>query len=433
MPKATKKRRISKKTSKKYKRDLTDYTSSEKPASKEQPKKASKKKIDQRLMKIHSFKDKKAIKQKGSVEKIPIAKNIIQVDEASTQETYERIHNTSQSLLKQIMETGKPSFEIPSRSSTNIIWDEVRDLLLLGEKITKRPFHSLASVVDSTRLMRVIEIVNELLLKNIHAEKREIFYADVNLFKEQKNSDKSIEDLSTMLKIVRNSTHIVANARGTCIGRLKIRDSGDDIDLERLGRGGWAISPFLDEVEIIESDAEFILVVEKDAALNRISEVKWWEEYPCIVISGKGAATMATRMFLRRLSKELVLPCFCLVDSDPYGHYIYSVYLRGSKRLSYESPFLATPGLHLLGVLSRDLEQYKIPDSCLLNMNTEDIKRVNQMLEEPFVQKNINWVKDLQLMLDTKQKAEIQAFIAHGFEYLTENYLPTKLSTGDWI
>ncbi len=236
-----------------------------------------------------------------------------------------------------------------------------------------------------------------------------------------------------MLGTTRRSTHVVAAAKGVAIGRLVIRDSGDTIDLQKLGTGGWSITSFLDKVEIVETDAEFILVVEKDAALLRLSEAKWWNEYPCIIITGKGSADMATRMFLRRLVKETKLPAFALVDSDPYGFYIYSVYLRGSKRLSYESPFLATPEIKLLGVLHRDLDEYKVPPETLIKMNEADIKRIDELLKEDFVKNNKAWVRDLIRMKKKKVKAEIQALSAHGFEYLTKTYLPTKIETGDWI
>jgi len=297
----------------------------------------------------------------------------------------------------------------------------------------EKQFHTLTSVADITRLMRVLEKVNELLVKNLHATKREIFYSDVKLFSEQKNSDKSIEDVASMLYTTRNSTHIVASAKGACIGRLRIRDRSDIIDLEGLGTGGWMISPMLDNIEILESDAEFILVLEKDAAMIRLSEARFWRQYPCIILTAKGAADIATRMFLKRLNKELNLPVFSLVDSDPYGHYIHSVYLRGSKRLSYESPFLATPDIKLLGVLTRDLDKYKIPDDCRIPMNKTDEKRTKEMLEEDFVKQNKAWETDLKLALKMKVKAEIQALSSHGFEFLTDKYLPEKLTTGDWI
>ena len=357
----------------------------------------------------------------------------VQVVGLTANETQDKLIQVAMEVLNETMMTGRPAFEIPRRSADNIIWDEIRDLLLLGMKTITRPYHSLASVVDATRTARVMEIVFQLLKANLHATKREVFYSDVNLFREQKYSDKIIEDVAAMLRTTRDSVHVVASARGSAMGRVVIRDGGDTIDLTKMGTGGWAITPFLEQVEILESDAEFILLSEKDAAVMRLSEAKYWNRQPCIVLTGKGSGDIATRAFLKMLVKELEIPAFALVDSDPYGHYIYSVFLRGSKRLSYESPFIATPDLKLLGVLSRDLDAYNIPKAVRIPMEPTDIKRVKDMLKEPFIQKNKAWVKDLKLMLQLKEKAEIQAFASHSFQYLTDEYLPTKLETGDWI
>lgn len=365
--------------------------------------------------------------------KINLPPETIQIDDLSRKKALKRLYMLTDSIIEKIYATGRPTIELPSRTSANIIWDEENDLLLLGKQLQEKRFHSLSSVADITRLMRVLEAVNELLVKDLHATKREIFYSDVKLFGEQKNSDKSIEDIATMLYTTRNSTHIVASAKGSCIGRLRIRDKNDIIDLEGLGSGGWTISPMLDNIEILESDAEFILVVEKDAAMIRLAEARFWRKYPCIILTAKGAADIATRMFLKHLSKDLNLPVFSLVDSDPYGHYIHSVYLRGSKRLSYESPFLATPNIKLLGVLTRDLDKYKISKEGRLPMTEMDKKRTKELLNEDFVKKNKEWHKDLSLALKLKVKAEIQVLSSHGFEFLTETYLPEKLSTGDWI
>ncbi len=357
----------------------------------------------------------------------------VEVVSLGADDTLDRLVENAIEILQETMTTGRPAFEIPSRSGDNIVWDEVRDLLLLGMRTISRPYHSLASVVDATRTARVMEIIFNLLKANLHATKREVFYSDVNLFRDQKYSDKIVEDVSSMLKTTRDSVHVVASARGSAMGRVTIRDGGDLIDLTKMGTGGWAVTPFLDQLEIVESDAEFIIMSEKDAAVMRLAEAKYWNRYPCIVLTGKGSGDIATRAFLKMLVKELEIPAFALVDSDPYGHYIYSVFLRGSKRLSYESPFIATPDLKLLGVLSRDLDEYKIPKAVRIPMQPTDIKRVKDMLKEPFVQKNKEWVTDLKLMLQLKEKAEIQAFAAHSFQYLTDEYLPRKLETGDWI
>ena len=374
-----------------------------------------------------------ARKARKPPEEQPEQEETVEVVALTSDETKEQLIEVAMEILNETMVTGRPAFEIPSRSGDNIVWDEIRDLLLLGMRTISRPYHSLGSVVDATRTARVMEIVFNLLKSNLHATKREIFYSDVNLFREQKMSDKIIEDVAAMLKTTRDSIHVVASARGSAMGRVVVRDGGDLIDLTKMGTGGWAITPFLDQVEIVESDAEYILLSEKDAAMMRLAEAKYWNREPCIVLTGKGSGDIATRAFLRTLVKELEIPAFALVDSDPYGHYIYSVFLRGSKRLSYESPFIATPELKLLGVLSRDLDEYKIPKAVRIPMEKVDEKRIRDMLKEPFVQSNKPWVNDLKLMLKLREKAEIQAFASHSFEYLTDEYLPTKLETGDWI
>ncbi len=371
---------------------------------------------------------------KGQIKKkIEFPTDAVKIDDLNRKEVLSRLYKLVDDVLTKIYTSGRPSIQLPSRSSSNIRWDEENDLLLLGKQIMEKQFHTLTSVADITRLMRILEVITELLNENLHATKREVFYTDVNLFKEQKNSDKSIEDVATMLYTTRNSTHIVAAPRGSCVGRLRIRDQTDIIDLEGQGSGGWTISPFLDQIEIIESDAEFILVIEKNAAMMRLSEARFWRKYPCILITAQGVGNVATRMFLKRLNKELNLPTFTLVDSDPYGHYIHSVYLRGSKRLSYESPFLATPNIKLLGVLTRDLDKYKIPTEARIKMNKQDEKRTKDLLQEDFVKTNKAWEMDLKLALKKKEKAEIQAFASHGFKFLTDDYLPEKLTTGDWI
>ncbi len=364
-------------------------------------------------------------------EKLP--RGVRVVTEKDAEQLHNEIHALLRSLIKEIGKGNPPSLELPLRGGGNLIWDEANDLLLLGEKTTVRSLGSLRTAKDVTRLIRVLEIVHELLEKNIHATKREVFYNDVRLFEDQRQSDNAIDDIAPLLGTNRESTHVVASAKGTVLGRLVLEDSGDQIDCTRLGTGGWSITPFLDRVEIVESDAEFLMIVEKDAAMLRLSEVKWWTQHPCILLTAKGSPDIASRIFARRLAKELKIPSFTLVDADPFGHYIHSVYLRGSKRLSYESPFLATPDLRLLGVLGRDLDSYNVPKECRLKMTPEDLKRAKALLSEPFVAQNSKWVADIELMMKRKEKAEIQALSSHGFEFLAETYLPTKLETGDWI
>jgi meiotic recombination protein SPO11 len=435
------KKRASKKKEKPVEAPIPKRAKKAVPPPKKRPKPIKKKsnlkvsraiaKLSEEMRRNWAEAEEKAKQPRPEGEEAPV--ETVEVVNLTSDDTTSRLVEAAMDILNETMMTGRPAFEIPSRSGDNIVWDEVRDLLLLGMRTISRPYHSLASVVDATRTARVMEIIYNLLKASLHATKREVYYSDVNLFRDQKYSDKIIEDVASMLQTTRDSVHVVASARGSAMGRVTIRDGGDVIDLTKMGTGGWAVTPFLDQLEIVESDAEFILLSEKDAAVMRLSEAKYWNRQPCIVITGKGSGDIATRAFLKILVKELEIPAFALVDSDPYGHYIYSVFLRGSKRLSYESPFIATPELKLLGVLSRDLDEYRIPKAVRIPMQPADVKRVKDMLKEPFVQQNKPWVEDLQLMLRIKEKAEIQAFASHSFEYLTDEYLPRKLDTGDWI
>lgn len=56
------------------------------------------------------------------------------------------------------------------------------------------------------------------------------------------------------------------------VGRVQFRDDGDLIDCTRMGVGGKAIPPYIDRVTDIQSDAVFVLLVEKDAAFMRLAE-----------------------------------------------------------------------------------------------------------------------------------------------------------------
>ena len=178
---------------------------------------------------------------------------------------------------------------------------------------------------------------------------------------------------------------------------------------------------------------------------------------------------MATRLFLRKLKTELRLPVLGLVDADPYGLKILSVYMSGSKNMSYDSANLTTPDIKWLGIRPSDLDRYGIPEQCRLPMTPGDLKVGQELLKEDFIRANPAWVKELETMCTMKVKAEIQSLSSFDFQcvrgggaagaarartrarlpaaasstlarppprarrYLTHTYLPEKLKAGDWI
>ncbi len=391
--------------------------------------------LEQSTKKVSLKKVKKLREQmaKQREKRVVLPNDVIKVESLPANVVHDRIHSVIEEFFERILRGEEPYFTLPSRSTDNVVYDPVSDMVFLKKKMKKRSFLSLLTARETAITARILSIIHELLEENIHATKREVFYNDVVLFKKQKESDEALEDVAAMLGVERNSLHVVASAKGAVIGRLRFREGGDLIDCTKMGTGGKAITPLVDTISDIESDAEFILVVEKDAAFIRLAEDRFYERYPSIIVTGKGQADIGTRKFLKLLVKELSLPVFALVDSDPYGMHIMLVYAVGAKRTSYETQFLTIPDIKWLGVRPSDLDRFKIPKTVRIPMTDKDIERGKQLLQEEFIKKRPKYLEELQLMLRSKEKAEIQALASKGFRFLTKEYLPYKLETGDWI
>lgn len=95
--------------------------------------------------------------------------------------------------------------------------------------------------------------------------------------------------------------------------------------------------------------------------------------------------------------------------------------------MSYDSSNLTTPDIKWLGVRPSDLDRFNIPEQCRLPMTekasrtvlltaraseatTKDIETGRLLLQEDFVKANPAWVEELELMLRSKEKAEIRVW-----------------------
>jgi len=356
-----------------------------------------------------------------------------EVQEMNERTVGEKIERVILALVASIAAGAGFQYMVPSRGAQNQLYVKELDRIVLKDKSNPRAFGSSATVRKTAITTKVLQLIHELLQKRIHTSKRDIFYTDVKLFRDQRDSDAVLDDCATMLGCTRSSLNVVASEKGIVVGRLSYVEDGDTIDCTRMGVGGKAIPPNIDRVRNFRSDALFVLLVEKDAVFMRLAEDRFYNKYPCIIITAKGQPDVATRLFLHKLTVDLKLPVLCMVDADPYGLKILSVYKCGSKNMSYDSHHLATPDIKWLGIRPSDLDKYNIPEQCRLEMTPEDIKTGKHLMTEDFVTSNPAWVHELDLMNKTKIKAEIQALSSFGFQYITEEYLPRKLRDGDWI
>jgi len=218
------------------------------------------------------------------------------------------------------------------------------------------------------------------------------------------------------------------------VGNLTINDSGDDIDLSRLGSGGWSIPSICEPsvIKFLRNKAEYVLYVEKEAIFNRFNEDKFWKQHNCILMTSGGQATRGTRRLLQRLANELKLPVYVVVDNDPWGLYIYSVLKQGSISLAYESMRLAVPNVRFLGMSALDYKKFKLTEAVEIKLSDKDISRAKEMKAYPwFADKK--WQREIDATLENGFKMEVDSFITKGVSFITEEYLPKKLRDKDWL
>jgi DNA topoisomerase VI subunit A/intein/homing endonuclease len=239
------------------------------------------------------------------------------------------------------------------------------------------------------------------------------------------NSDPIIVDLEVAIDVLREQLHLTTDRKGIVAGNVVIEDRGDKIDWSKLGSGGWSIPSTVDEIGFKKVDANFALVVEKNAGFERLHEDKFWQKQKCILIGTGGQPSRGTRLLIQRLNQEYKLPVYVLTDADSYGWYIYSVIKSGSMSLAHISDRIATPDAKFIGLTTSDIYEYDLK-KCTIKLKDVDIKRAKELLQYDWFKKS-EWQKEINLMLQKGVKAEIEALSHRGLKFMSEEYLPDKI------
>lgn len=344
-----------------------------------------------------------------------------------------------QEIVEQIDKEKKPHIKIPVRSLSNIVWKEEERLLKLGDKTSRRYFFNVGHARKFMQTLLVASFCKDIIDEDIHASIRDMYYnlkhtlgdSKENTFEEQQESDPIIVDLETSLQILREQLHLLADRKGVVVGYVKIRDGEDLIDWSKLGSGGWSIPSVVEDIKFEDVNADFVLIIEKNAGFERLHEDRFWKKYNCILVGTGGQAARGTRRLIKRLSVEHKLPVYVLTDSDSYGWYIYSVIKSGSMALAHASDELGTPNARFIGLTISDIKDYKLEKS-VIKANERDLKRAKELLEYPWFNHK-EWKEEIKLMLDKKIKAEIEALSSRGLKFLSEVYLPEKLDKKEFL
>jgi DNA topoisomerase-6 subunit A len=353
-------------------------------------------------------------------------------------------------LSDDIVDQKPPVMRIPVRTASNTVFDEKRNMLTLGGRMGERKFNEIGGVRPFMQTCLLARAIQEALKHNDHPTIRDLYYytlhtiegTEIETFNNQDESNTVFQDIEVMTGLLREQLGVVAESRGAMVGQVVLESKGNKIDCSKFGIGAFNIPSLCDQIPILDVDAEYVLVVEKDAIFQRLNDYEFWRRNKCLLITGKGQADRATRRMVRRLNEEWELPIYVLTDADPFGWYIYSTYKAGSISLSYESFRLACPEAKFLGMTMTDLEKYEIPKDHLIKANDIDIKRAKELLVSdeatgqpryPWFHNSKRWRQEIKLFLNRRVKAEIESKSSKGFRFLSDVYLPEKITAKDWI
>ena len=357
--------------------------------------------------------------------------------------THAKLVGLADDITSKSLKGREPKLEIPVRTKSNTTWSKKQKILQMGDAVSERELFNLNQAKQFMQTALHASTIKKLIDEGKTSSLRGVFYiakhtvagTKENTFDKQEESDPILEDLEVSLGALREELHIFAENRGAMVGNITLIDKGDEINCRRMGSGGYAL-PSIVEPDIIEfkkCEADFVLHVEKGTVWNRFNEDRFWEKNNCILTHGAGQPPRGCRRLLQRLNQELKLPIICVLDCDPWGHYIYSVIKQGSISLAFESSRLAIPDAKFLGIRAKDYEACDLSEAVKIDLEATDIKRANEIKNYPWFAEHKGWQKEIDLMLKNGFKMEVEAMLNKDISYVTEEYVPQRLKDEDWL
>ena len=368
----------------------------------------------------------------------PQKKVLEEFEVETTKDIEKKTFKIAKDIVDQIKSNQQPTFVTKVRGLSNVYFDEEKQYIQLGDKKVARPFLNLGAARKFMQTMLVNDKCNEYLKEGKTASIREIYYelkrtvanTKENTFDGQNESNEVIVDIEHAANTIREKLGLHAESKGSLYGDITLKDlkhDGDVFNCNTLGRGGWSIMSRIEpeEIEIVDVNAEFVLVIETAAMYNRLIEERYTKSHKAILIGTGGQAARGARRLIHRLRYEYDLPVIVFTDGDPYGWYIYSVIKSGSMALAAHSKYLAVPDAKYIGMTLTDVETYGL-HNVTEKMKDGDIKRAKELMSYDWFKSN-EWQKELKLAIDKKIRIEQQALANKSLDFVAKKYLPEKI------
>ncbi|RWS30533.1 meiotic recombination protein SPO11-like isoform X2 [Leptotrombidium deliense] len=305
----------------------------------------------------------------------------------------------------------KQIIEIVDRKNwENVSFDIKKGLTLSNPTVFVSICH-----VKQARLLALMAFAYELIRDNSYRTKRDIYYANQDIYPTQRYLDDVVEDVCCFLQTTRYRLHILSSCNGLIYGDVTIYFDKHTTHC-LFQKQGTSLPHDVCNIRKITSKADFIIVIEKDASMQSLIDSKIVEKLNCILITGKGYPDTNTRQLVSMMADYLRIPIFGLFDANPFGIEIFLTYKFGSL-------------MKWLGLLPSDI-QHTTMRLQTMPLTFFDSKKLEELMDREYVRQDRTLYSELISLRNFDRKAEIQALPR---EYLTQQFIPNRITDGTWL
>ena len=188
--------------------------------------------------------------------------------------TINKLKGLGETILDDINKNQVPKIKVPSRGTSNIVYDNEKRYYVLGDRYGQRSLGNVKQINKMAQMIYVANFCKDLVRRGKTATLREMYYVsegwDVD-FGDQQESNIVGEDLEVTLGTTREDLGLMPEEDGASVyGNITIQDDDVEINALKAGKSGYTISPTIDDVEFVDHDVERVIAVETMGMFHRM-------------------------------------------------------------------------------------------------------------------------------------------------------------------
>ena len=303
---------------------------------------------------------------------------------------------------------------------------QISQMVSRSSSSVKSPFGSPGRLRTLSQTVYLLNTVHRLVAESRQVTQRELFYRSLSevhapRFADQTVLNRALLSLMDTVGCDRHSLGVFTTARGLvasdprfetlCLDEFSefLADISDHPD-------GLSISESLTSMRTLQTEAEWILVVEKDTVFQSLLACgEFFQHNPCILVTARGFPDNITIRFLQRLVAVTAgtLPLLYLGDLDPHGICIFLTFRK------------AVPCMRWIGLRFADVMNLDLHALMGIKLKPADVALLNGLLENPATPECVK--EDLCKMEARGLKFEVECLHSAGEYHLAKRWLPSKV------